>query len=169
MISGSLLRSVLQVAIVAFAFLIAPIALAQWKDPELSLSSSHRNAEVGEAFTVQLSAMVEEGAPVPTDPALATPPGFSVQGPQITTQRTMQWINGRSSSKSGVNVTWVLTPSKVGRFSIPSPTIQWNGTRLRTAPLSIEIVAAGSKPRRPSSGGSLFPGGPGFQLAWPFG
>ena len=138
-------------------------ALAQWADPTLSVEVSSNIVEVGEAFSLQLKAMVPQGAPIPTDPAAKAPSGVSLEGPRVTTQTNMSWINGVSTSSVGVSALWLLTPTREGKLKIPSPTVQWMGKRLGGSSVEVTVVGVGKKPRKPQrQGGFVLPGGPNF-------
>ncbi len=143
-------------------------AHAQWADPTVSVDVSSNIVEVGEAFSLQIKAMVAQGAPVPTDPAAKAPAGVTLEGPRVTTQTNMSWVNGVSTSSVGVSALWLLTPTREGKLKIPSPTVQWMGRRLGGNPVEVTVVGVGKKPRKPQrQGGFLLPGGPNFP--WPFG
>lgn len=154
----------------ALAALSANTVFAQ-SPPAVSASASENEVEVGETFTVELKALSESGDAV-TDPQLRPPAGFSVSGPMISTQSYMQFGAGVRKSMSGIGATWSLVASTPGSFTIPAPSVAWNGQRLRAVPLVIKVVPQGSKPRRPT-GGFLFPGGGSggspFGPNWPFG
>jgi hypothetical protein len=156
-------------ALAVFALLLvgAPRwAFAQWQQPRVTVSLSQPEAEVGEAFTVELVAMVEQGAPMPEKPSLRAPAGFNVDGPRVTTQQQMSWVNGRVTGTQGLRVTWMVTGQKPGRFTIPAPSFDWNRTHVSSSTVTVVILPASGRPRQPA-GSSLLPGGPGA-FGWPF-
>lgn len=149
-------------------FVEPPVAFAQAATPELTLQVSSDVVEVGEPFSLELKALVDEGGSVPTDPAFAAPPGVATQGPpRLSSQSFTSIGRGRRVSKTGIGATWILTASRTGALTLPSPTVTWNGKRLGTKAIQVTVVPAGSRPQRSRGGGFLLPGGPSFP--WPFG
>jgi hypothetical protein len=165
----------------ALAALLAPAAFAAvttaantvfaQTPPAVTSRITVNEVEVGEAFSVELKAMSETGESV-SNPELRPPPGFSISGPMISTQSFMQFGGGARHVQSGIGATWNLVPSAPGTYTIPAPTVVWNGQRLKGSPMTIKVVPQGSRPPR-QPGGFLFPGGmPGGSLFgpnWPFG
>ncbi|MGK4002560.1 BatD family protein [Sorangium sp. So ce1036] len=138
-------------------------------EPQISARAIPTEAEVGEPFTVEVKALVERGAGMPSDPELRVPPELSIlSGPSIGTQMQTQIVNGAVSTQLGISASWQIVADKPGRYTIPAPTISWNGRRLPARPIQIRIVPEGSRPRRPSNP-FLLPGGPLHGLPWPFG
>ena len=135
-------------------------ALAQVSEPELEVSASARQVEVNEPFTIELKALADQGAPVPTDPELRAPAAFQALGPQVSTQMVARAVNGRSRVQIGIGATWQLTGTTPGKHVIPAPSVLWNGKRLRAKSIPIEVVTATGRPRRPRSSPFLLPGGP---------
>ena len=136
--------------------------------PDLTLQLSSDVVEVGEPFSLELKALVDQGAAIPTDPKFAPPAGVSAQEPRLSQQTFATMGRGRNVVKVGIGATWILTASRVGALTLPSPTITWNGKRIGTKPVQVTVVAQGSRPRQPrGQGGFLLPGGP--SMPWPFG
>ena len=154
----------------ALTFTVSPQTVFAQTAPQVTSQASETEVEVGEAFTVQLKAMSETAETV-SAPELRPPAGFSISGPMISTQTFMQFGTGGRKTMSGIGATWSLVASAPGNFTIPAPSVEWEGKRLRATPMSIKVVPQGSKPRR-QPGGFLFPGGqPGgspFGSNWPF-
>ncbi len=146
----------------------SPIAIAQGSDPQVTVELSSRRVEVGEPFTVRLKVNVERGAQAPSDPQLrGTPREIRVGTPSIATETSVQIVGGQVTAKIGVSVTWELVADKAGRYSLPAPSVAWNGGRIQGKPIAIDVVAASGRPRsQPQGGGSLLPGGP--MGAFPF-
>lgn len=138
--------------------------------PTVVSSLSARRVEVGESFEVRLQARADEGSFAA--PQLAAPSGFRVSGPSTSRQEVMQFGPNGGSVQVDLTATWTLIPEKTGRFSISGPTIRWNGERIKTSGMSIEVVeSTGRRPRPPSLSFPFGPGGSGFsfQFHWPFG
>jgi len=132
----------------------ASVAVA---DPQITTRVSSRRVEVGEPFTVQLSALVERGEPMPNDPRLLPPAGATLQGgPSVAT--SMVTINGHM--RVGINATWQLVSNVAGRARIPAPTVLWSGRRYAGQPVQVDIVPSTGRSRRPTNP-FLLPGGPG--------
>lgn len=162
---SALLRAWLSLAVPAALVATSTHAVFAQTAPQVTSEVSEAEVEVGEAFTVQLKAMSETSETV-SSPELRAPAGFSISGPMISTQTFMQFGAGGRRMTSGIGATWSLVASAPGSFTIPAPSVEWNGQRLRATPLSIKVVPQGTKPRRP--GGFLMPGGSPFGGNWPF-
>ncbi|WP_437597365.1 BatD family protein [Sorangium sp. So ce590] len=151
----------------ALLALLAPLR-ARAQQPALSSRASSTEVEVGEPFTVEVKALVERGAGMPSDPELRVPPDLSIaSGPSIGTQMKTQLSGGVMTTQLGISATWQIVANKPGRYTIPGPTIVWNGRRLPADPILIKVVPASGRPRRPSNP-FLLPGGPLHGLPWPF-
>ncbi|XXX74323.1 BatD family protein [Sorangium sp. So ce134] len=152
----------------ALLALLAPLR-ARAQQPELSARASSTEVEVGEPFTVEVKALVERGGGMPSDPELRVPPDLSiVSGPSIGTQMRSQLSGGVMTTQLGISATWQVVADKPGRYTIPGPTIAWNGKRLTAGPILIKVVPASGRPRRPNNP-FLLPGGPMQGFPWPFG
>jgi hypothetical protein len=137
------------------AILWASAALA---DPEVRTTPSARRVEVGEAFTIQMTALVEPGEPMPSDPQLKPPQGASiVGGPSVGT--SMVIVNG--AARMGIQATWQVVSQARGKAHIPAPTVLWRGKRFSGQAIQVEVVPSTGKPRR-GQNPFLLPGGPGF-------
>lgn len=135
-------------------------------EPLVSTRVSTTRPEVGEPYTVQLSAKVSPGEPLPADPVLKPAKGMSVLGPP-TIFRSRFSING--VEQVGIDATWQLVSNAPGKVQIPAPSVQWSGRRFSGQNIEVEVVQASGKPRR-STNPFLMPGGPGFGgFGFPFG
>ncbi|WP_434042547.1 MULTISPECIES: BatD family protein [Sorangium] len=153
--------------LLALLALLAPLA-ARAQQPELSSRASSTEVEVGEPFTVEVKALVERGAGMPSDPELRVPPDLDiVSGPSIGTQMKTQMSGGMVTTQLGISATWQIVANKPGRYTIPGPTISWNGKRMTAGPILIKVVPASGRPRRPNNP-FLLPGGPLHGFPWPF-
>lgn len=165
--AAPLLSPALLGVIAALLALLAPAAALA--EPELVARASAAEVEVGEPFTVELKALVEQGEPIPSDPVLRPPAGISITGgPSLSSQTMAQFGPGGSSVRTGVGATWQLSAEKAGSFVIPAPSIRWGGKSLRANPISVTVVPATGRPRRPQNP-FLLPGGPMGSFPWPFG
>ncbi|MDI1477405.1 BatD family protein [Polyangium sp. y55x31] len=136
---------------------IVSVATIAHADPQVTTRVSARKVEVGEPFSVQLSALVTPGEPIPNDPRLAPPAGATIQGgPAVGT--SMVSING--STRVGIDASWQLVSNAPGRVKIPAPSVLWQGKRVSGQAVEVEVVPASGR-RRPQSP-FLLPGGPGL-------
>lgn len=150
------------------SFAVAGGALAA-SPPRLSVQASATQVEVGEPFTVELRAMVQQGDPQPANADINPPRDLNVVGSSESSQVIVDQTSGRASVQVGLRAVWQLVAQRPGRFTIPAPTVQWTSRRLSGTPVTIEVVAASGKPhRRQGSNPFLMPGGPGFNLPFPF-
>ncbi len=125
------------------------------------LSVRPRTVEVGEAFRVEALVRTDSGG-TPSKAALRTPRHVStVSGPRFSQGFEMSIRNGTITRSTNVTSSWTARANKVGRIQIGPANIVLNGTAYKSAKITVNVVAAGSKPRR--RGG--FMGIPG--LSWP--
>lgn len=153
-----------------FAALLTPLpALAQQNGLDLSARASSNEVEVGEAFTIELKAIAEQGAGTASDPELKAPSTFVVSSPRMSSQQYMQLGPGGSVVKTGIGATWQLVPQATGSYVIPGPTVLWRGKRLKTAAIPIEVSASTGRSARRNPFLFPQPSNPGFSFPWPFG
>jgi hypothetical protein len=145
-------------------------ALAQ-APPDLTVSSSAGQVEVGEDFAIELKTMGEQGGAQVSSPELVPPREIQVVGQSTGSQMIVDQSSGRAIIKVGVQVVWHMVAQKPGRYVIPGPTVLWNGKKLTGAPVHVEVVAATGRPRtRQPNNPFLMPGGMGgFGFPTPFG
>jgi BatD DUF11 like domain len=149
------------------SFSLAGSALAA-SPPRVTVQASATQVEVGEPFTVELRAMVEQGEPQPANADLNAPRDLNVVGSSETSQVIVNQTNGGASVQIGLRAVWQLVGQRPGRFTIPAPTVQWTSRRLSGTPVTIEVVPASGRPRhRQPSNPFLMPGGPGFGFSFP--
>lgn len=131
---------------------------------DLSLSLGSPEVTVGEVVQVRLEAMSEEGD-APSAPDLAVPSGFEVRGPSIGTRQQVS-INGfRMVTQQGISVTWRLTPTRPGVYTIGPAAVTWNGQRRRSEAVRLEVLPPGQQPRAPQRRRAIDP----FDAFDPFG
>jgi hypothetical protein len=131
--------------------------------PRITVHPSADTVEVGEAFTIELKALVDQGSQYPSDPQLKAPPNFAVEGPSISQQMFMNGLGARAQVLVGIGATWRLVARAPGKYTIAAPTVRWGGKRIAGKSVQIEVVPAGSRPRRPQFANPfLLPGIPGM-------
>ena len=138
--------------------------------PQITVQAGARQVEVGEPFTVELKAMVEQGAPQPQGAEISPPRDISVVSQSQGTQMYIDQSGSGTTVRSGLSVSWQLVAQKPGRYTIPAPTVQWNGRRIAGTAITVEVVPATGRPRRQQQQNNpfLMPGMPGFNLPFPF-
>ncbi len=135
-------------------------------EPQLKTRISTTRPEVGEPFTIQLSALVSPGEPIPNDPVLKPPRGASIMGGPSVGQ-SMVVING--VAQVGIDATWQLVANAPAKVKIPAPSVLWAGRRFAGQSVDIDVVRASGKQRK-STNPFLLPGGPNFGgFGFPFG
>ncbi|MEZ4219779.1 MAG: BatD family protein [Polyangiaceae bacterium] len=115
----------------------------------VSLQVSTHKPEVGEAFTVQLVALVDRGSTIPQSPKLRTAPGLTTRGPDISTQTRVNIVGGQVIAKIGIAATWTVTASKPGTYTLGPGSIIIDGKQQLTKAVSVNVVPAQAKPRAP--------------------
>lgn len=85
-----------------------------------------------------------------------TPPSLAnfdvLSGPNQSTARSIEIVNGRSSRRESITYTYILSPRRSGRMTIGAASIQVNGRTLHTRPLSVDAVAGKAQTGRGVSG-----------------
>ncbi len=114
----------------------------------LQTQVSSRQVEVGEAFQLELMALAPSEDQTPSNPKLVAPPGFDVRGPGISSQTHVSIMNGRMEKSVGINATWTVTANRTGSFRVGPPSVEVAGKRQQGEVVQIEVVPAGSLPRR---------------------
>lgn len=142
--------------------------LAQTAAPDISVRPSSDRVEVGELFTIELKAMGDRGTSTPTDADLRVPQGLTVVGKSESSQTMINGFGPGASIRVGIGVTWQVVGEKPGRYVIPGPTVVWNGHRLSSSKIQIQVTPTNGRPRRQPHNPFLGPGGPGFTFPWSF-
>jgi hypothetical protein len=75
------------------------------------------------------------------------PPDF--KGFDIVDQSTAQsaYFNGRDMTSS-IQFTYILAPRRVGKFTIPPATFNYDGNSYKTDPIAVEVLKGESKPQQ---------------------
>ncbi|UJH66017.1 BatD family protein [Allomuricauda sp. SCSIO 65647] len=125
------------------AFLVAPLALAQDDEVTFNVNLSKEKLGVNERLRVEFKMNKDGDNFVPPDFE-----GFKVvMGPSQSISSS--WINGkRSFSKS---YSYILTPTKQGRFTIEQATIEISGETYKTVPKAVEVTSAVDNPNAPKT------------------
>ncbi len=145
----SVLRAIVFALWIASVVVFAPHAFAQQHAPRLRASVSSTQVEVGEVFSVQVSAMASAGDDTPQRPHLPVPAGIVVRGgPSISTQTEVSITGGSMVQRVGTVSTWQVEARRPGRFRIGPPSVMWSGKRLEANPVEVNVLPAGSQGQR---------------------
>src|SRR5512133_247907 len=71
---------------------------------------------------------------------------FSVTGPQTSTSRNVQWIDGEVSTVATTTMIYYVVASETGKFTIPSAQYVTKKVTVESAPVVIEVMADGANP-----------------------
>ncbi len=137
----------LTVALVTLGTCLPP-AYAQ---VSLETQVSARVVEANTPFQVRLSALSSTDD-TPQNPRLSLPQGVAVQGPSLSTQNNISFVNGRVSRQQGISATWVLSIAAVGKYRIGPAEITLGGQRHVDRAVEIEVIPEGTSPS-PRRGG----------------
>lgn len=141
------LRASLIAAMLSVVAATAPPAQALGGSP-LTTEVSSRSAEVGENIQVKLTVSLADEDERPNSPRLEVPAGFGLRGPSVGSSQQVVISGGRMRSESQYVATWIVTPSKPGRYTLGPASVLVNGRRLTDRQLQLEVFPAGSRPRR---------------------
>ncbi|HMJ13411.1 MAG TPA: BatD family protein, partial [Polyangiaceae bacterium] len=110
---------------------------------QLQTELSARRVEAGQIFQLQLTALAEsQGAP-PSAPRLQVPPGFSVQGPTVSSQQQVSIMGGSIQQRQGLTATWLLTTNQTGIFKLGPASVAVGGQRAQGQVVQIQVVPRG--------------------------
>jgi BatD DUF11 like domain len=130
--------------------LLAPRAFAQ-TPYSLQTHVSSREVEVGDGFSLQLSAMVEKGGDMPRSPQLRAPSGLAVHGPSVSTQQQISLSGGQFSQRVGVSATWTIVATRPGRYRIGPASIEIGGQRVSGDIVQVQVVPPGAGHQQPAN------------------
>ncbi len=151
----------LAVALGLGAAILAPASAIAQSKAQVTAKASKSQVEVGEPFSVEIRMTADRGGTV-SQPELRAPSNLQVVG-----QTSMQFSTGASH---GLSITWQIVAQKPGHYTIPGPSVVFEGKRVSTNPIPIEVVPATGK-ARPQQGNPFNNPflGPGIKIPWLFG
>lgn len=82
-------------------------------------------------------------------------PSFSVSGPQQSTSRNVQWINGKMSSVSTTTLIYYVVASVPGKYTIPAASFESRNVTVTSQKREIEIVGEGSSAAQSQGQGQI--------------
>lgn len=106
------------------------------------LTVGQDHVAVGESFQVEVSAL-SDSDDNPTNARLHVSPGLAVQGPNISTSQQISFTNGHFERRRGIEVTWIVTGTKAGHFTVGPATVDVGTGSLQSDAATIEVVAGG--------------------------
>jgi len=118
---------------------------------QLSTQALPRRVEVGQRFTVQLTALADSSTCTPTRPRLPVPRGVVVQGPSLSNQQQVSIVNGRIERRQGLSATWYVSSTVLGKLRLGPASVLCGGQLMTDRPVQVEIVTPGSLPSPPQS------------------
>lgn len=147
----SLRHSLLLGLIALFCALFAPLSFAQ-TPPRLRVSVSATEVAVGEPFTLKLEATVGSGSPKVSQPEISPPPGLEASNPSISNTSQLSIVNGRVTQSSGFAASYRIVANRPGTYTIPGPTVLWDGKRIQAEAITITVHKGPprTQPRTPS-------------------
>lgn len=124
--------------ILALFYLLAALTLTA-QEVNLTVDAPER-AVTGERFRIVYTVNATGGQFSPP----AFDPSFSVSGPQQSTSRNVQWINGEMSSVSTTTLIYYVVATVPGRYTIPEASFESKKVTVTAPAREIEIVAGGA-------------------------
>jgi len=109
------------------------------QEVKLTVDAPER-AVAGERFRIVYTVNATGGQFSPP----AFDPSFSVSGPQQSTSRNMQWINGEMSSVSTTTLIYYVVATVPGKYTIPAASFESKNVTVTAPAREIEIIAGGA-------------------------
>lgn len=111
-------------------------AMRAWLEPD--------TVEQGERVELHLQATAEGEAP--SEPLPGSTAGMTIRGTSTMPQQTVTITNGVRRDTLGVHAVWIFRAEKVGTFRLGPPTVRLGGKRHAAEPVTLRVVARGSRP-----------------------
>ena len=77
-----------------------------------------------------------------------------VWGPQSGSSTSISIVNGKRTRSSQYTYTYILSPKRAGKFTLPTATATVDGKSISSRTATVEVVAGGASSGNRSSGGS---------------
>jgi hypothetical protein len=100
------------------------------------------SAAAGERFRIIYVINASDGRFMPP----AFDQSFTVSGPQTSSSRNVQWINGEMKSTSTTTLIYYVVASTPGKYTIPPAQYETKKLAVSSSPVEIEITSAGAAP-----------------------
>lgn len=124
--------------ILTLLFLLSTLTISA-QEVVLTVDAPER-AVAGERFRIVYTVNVTGGQFSPP----AFDPSFSVSGPQQSTSRNVQWINGEMSSVSTTTLIYYVVAAVPGKYAIPAASFETKNKTVTAPVREIEILAGGT-------------------------
>jgi hypothetical protein len=124
--------------IAVFAFLLAGLA-ASAQDVTLTVDAPE-SAAAGERFRIIYTVNSTDGQFTPPK----FDPSFSVQGPQQSTSRNVQWVNGDVKTIASTTLIYYVVAGTPGTYTIPAAQFETRKVTVSSQEKQIVITAGGS-------------------------
>ncbi len=118
-----------------FGVTLPRVALAR---SEVKLEADRSVVGVGQSFALTLQFVTDDDRSA-QKADLGPTPGFKVLGHSQGPLQSAVIVNGRAVVQNGLIVTWTLRPEKVGRFTIGPAVVTVGTTKVKTAPVQVEV------------------------------
>ena len=115
-------------------WLIASLAFATPAMADISVTATvdSRRIAYGESFTYTITVA---GTQAGVQPSLPLVDGLTFQGP--STQTSFSFVNGQTSQS--VTLTYAVTPTRTGQFTIPATVVNVGGKAYSTQPIAVTV------------------------------
>ncbi|MCU0378017.1 MAG: BatD family protein [Bacteroidales bacterium] len=130
----------MKILLVILAFILAPLTVVS---QEVTVDvNAPQSAVAGQQFRIVYTVNSTDGRFQPP----AFDPSFSVSGPQTSSSRNVQWINGEVTSVATTTLVYYVIASMPGSYIIPPARYESKKATVSSAPVEIEITDAGTAP-----------------------
>jgi hypothetical protein len=138
-------------AVIFLAALFFGGAMLRAADASVQASLSDNTAEVGQAVELQIKVSGARNAAPPSNISID---GLSIGGMSQSSNSSFNFINGSLSSSSSTTFTFPIIPERAGTFTIPALTLEADGKKFTTRPLTLTVTGSGSGSNNAGSGNS---------------
>lgn len=137
-------------AVALLALACAPLLLPSTAEAaEVRAESAARRVAVGQTFTVEVTAILDDGDVKAQSPTLPVQGDAEVRGPSLFTQRRVVMHNFDVKTEKNVVATYEITPTKPGRLVLGPGAFVVDGRRLEAEALTVEVVEGPAQSARP--------------------
>jgi hypothetical protein len=112
--------------------------------------------EVDDSVSLELSVSYDESAGIPERPSFQAPEGFTVIGPHVWRGEVRDLITG--TRQPIFRARWQLVANKAGSYTLPAPTVHFDGRLTTGQALTLKVVPPGQGARERKRGFGGFGG-----------
>lgn len=131
----------LRFLIAAFFALIFCTHELRAEDVSVRATLSDTTTEVGQPVQLEIKVTGAHNAEPPGNISID---GLSIGGISRSSQSSFNLINGSVSSSSSTTFTFPIVPERAGKFTIPALTLEADGKKFTTRPLTLMVTGSGS-------------------------